>query len=129
MVVIEVSEPDSFLSETFLLTISNHRSARGEFPPMGHISFVGKLDGDKTLKAGAPKVAPNDAHLMGKHSLDFWLTSEDLLPIRNNRGTINRERRDRPANTSHNEEGHKRRIQKLGNSDATADQMLGSTRT
>src|SRR6185436_3543984 len=25
--------------------------------PMGHISFVGKLDGD-TLKAGAPKIAP-----------------------------------------------------------------------
>ena len=45
---------------------------------MGHISFVGKLDGD-TLKAGAPKVAPKwTLDLMGKHSLDFWLTSEDL---------------------------------------------------
>src|SRR5438046_3679928 len=39
--------------------------------PMGHISFVGKLDGD-TLKAGAPKVAPKwTLDLMGQHSLDF----------------------------------------------------------
>src|SRR5437763_2642116 len=46
--------------------------------PMGHISFVGKLDGD-TLKAGAPKIAPKwTLDLMAKHSLDFWLTSEDL---------------------------------------------------
>src|SRR5439155_16222585 len=46
--------------------------------PMGHISFVGKLDGD-TLRAGAPALAPHwTLELMGKHSLDFWLTSEDL---------------------------------------------------
>ena len=39
--------------------------------PMGHISFVGKLDGD-TLKAGAPALAPHwTLELMGKHSLDF----------------------------------------------------------
>src|SRR6266853_2057973 len=63
-----------------------HRSPDWEFP-MGHISFVGKLDGD-TLKAGAPKVAPKwTLDLMGKHSLDFWLTSEDL-PDPNNRVTI-----------------------------------------
>ena len=46
--------------------------------PMGHISFVGKLDAD-TLKAGAPAIAPGwTLELMAKHSLDFWLTSEDL---------------------------------------------------
>jgi choline dehydrogenase-like flavoprotein len=46
--------------------------------PMGHISFVGKLDAD-TLKAGAPAIAPGwTLDLMAKHSLDFWLTSEDL---------------------------------------------------
>src|SRR5438445_10149811 len=50
-----------------------------DFPyPMGHISFVGKLDAI-TLKAGAPAIAPNfTLELMAKHSLDFWLTSEDL---------------------------------------------------
>ena len=41
--------------------------------PMGHISFVGKLDG-VTLSAGAPAIAPGwTLDLMGKHSLDFWL--------------------------------------------------------
>src|SRR5206468_2392246 len=58
--------------------------------PMGHISFVGKLDAI-TLKAGAPALAPNfTLELMAKHSLDFWLTSEDL-PDPNNRVTIDRD--------------------------------------
>src|SRR5207245_7089808 len=58
--------------------------------PMGHISFVGKLDAI-TLKAGAPALAPNfTLQLMAKHSLDFWLTSEDL-PDPNNRVTIDRD--------------------------------------
>ena len=46
--------------------------------PMGHISFVGKFDKD-ALRAGAPAIAPGFAlEIMGNHSLDFWLTSEDL---------------------------------------------------
>ena len=54
---------------------------------MGHISFVGKLDRD-TLRAGAPALAPGFAlEIMGQHSLDFWLTSEDL-PDPNNRVTL-----------------------------------------
>jgi len=55
--------------------------------PMGHISFVGKLDRD-TLRAGAPAIAPGfTLELMAQHSLDFWLTSEDL-PDPNNRVTV-----------------------------------------
>ena len=43
---------------------------------MGHISFVGKLDGE-TLKGGAPALTPGwTLDLMAKHSLDFWLTSK-----------------------------------------------------
>ena len=58
--------------------------------PMGHISFVGKLDAI-TLRAGAPAIAPGfTLELMAQHSLDFWLTSEDL-PDPNNRVTINRD--------------------------------------
>jgi choline dehydrogenase-like flavoprotein len=79
---------------------------------MGHISFVGKLDGD-TLKAGAPKVAPKwTLDLMGKHSLDFWLTSEDL-PDSNNRVTLNRDGEIVLSYKLNNEEGHKRLIKKL----------------
>ncbi|HEY2142748.1 MAG TPA: GMC family oxidoreductase [Candidatus Udaeobacter sp.] len=80
--------------------------------PLGHISFVGKLDGD-TLKAGAPKVAPKwTLDLMGKHSLDFWLTSEDL-PDPNNRVTINRDGEIVLQYKPNNEEGHKHLIKKL----------------
>ena len=58
--------------------------------PMGHISFVGKLDAD-TLRGGAPAIAPGwSLDLMARHSMDFWLTSEDL-PDPDNRVTLDRE--------------------------------------
>jgi choline dehydrogenase-like flavoprotein len=80
--------------------------------PMGHISFVGKLDG-VTLSAGAPKLAPGfTLELMAKHSLDFWLTSEDL-PDPNNRVTLNRDGEIVLSYTPNNGEGHKRLIAQL----------------
>jgi len=86
-------------------------SKEWEFP-MGHISFVGKLDGD-TLKAGAPAIAPGwTLELMAKHSLDFWLTSEDL-PDPNNRVTLDREGNIVLTYQPNNEEGHGRLIEKL----------------
>jgi choline dehydrogenase-like flavoprotein len=62
-----------------------------DFPyPMGHISFVGKFDA-VTLSAGAPPVVPGMAlDVIAKHSLDFWLTSEDL-PHADNRVSLDRE--------------------------------------
>ena len=75
--------------------------------PMGHISFVGKLDAI-TLKAGAPAIAPNfTLELMAKHSLDFWLTSEDL-PDPNNRVTIGRDGKIVLTYTPNNLEAHER---------------------
>ncbi len=80
--------------------------------PMGHISFVGKLDA-ATLSAGAPKIAPRwTLDLMAKHSLDFWLTSEDL-PDPNNRVTLDRDGNIVLAYTPNNQEGHKRLTRKL----------------
>jgi choline dehydrogenase-like flavoprotein len=80
--------------------------------PMGHISFVGKLDAE-TLKGGAPALAPGwTLELMAKHSLDFWLTSEDL-PDPNNRVTLDSEGNIVLSYTPNNEEGHKRLIAKL----------------
>ena len=80
--------------------------------PMGHISFVGKLDAI-TLSAGAPAIAPGfTLELMAKHSLDFWLTSEDL-PDPNNRVTVDRDGKIVLAYSPNNEEGHKRLIAKL----------------
>jgi choline dehydrogenase-like flavoprotein len=80
--------------------------------PMGHISFVGKLDA-VALSAGAPAIAPNwTLDLMAKHSLDFWLTSEDL-PDPNNRVTVNGNGHITLSYKPNNEEGHKRLIAKL----------------
>ncbi len=80
--------------------------------PMGHISFVGKLDGD-TLKAGAPAIAPGwTLDLMARHSLDFWLTSEDL-PDPDNRVALDRAGNIVLAYRPNNDEGHRRLIEKL----------------
>ena len=75
--------------------------------PMGHISFVGKLDA-VALSAGAPPLTPGfTLDLMAKHSLDFWLTSEDL-PSPDNRVTLDREGNIELRYTPNNGEGHKR---------------------
>src|ERR1700740_4033 len=80
--------------------------------PMGHISFVGKLDG-VALSAGAPALAPGfTLDIMAKHSLDFWVTSEDL-PDPENRVTLDRDGNIVLSYTPNNGEGHKRLIAKL----------------
>jgi choline dehydrogenase-like flavoprotein len=80
--------------------------------PMGHISFVGKLDAI-TLRAGAPPIAPNfTLEMMAKHSLDFWLTSEDL-PDPNNRVTVDRNGKIVLAYTPNTLEAHTRLQAKL----------------
>ena len=74
---------------------------------MGHISFVGKTDAN-VLAAGAPRLVPGmTLDIMAKHSLDFWLTSEDL-PAANNRVTLSRDGRITLSYQPNNEEGHKR---------------------
>jgi choline dehydrogenase-like flavoprotein len=80
--------------------------------PMGHISFVGKLDG-VALSAGAPAIVPGfTLDLMAKHSLDFWLTSEDL-PDPNNRVTLDRNGQIVLSYTPNNLEPYKRLQAKL----------------
>jgi choline dehydrogenase-like flavoprotein len=80
--------------------------------PMGHISFVGKFDA-VTLSAGAPAIVPGMAlDVVAKHSLDFWLTSEDL-PDPNNRVTLDRNGNIVLSYTPNNDEGHRRLIKKL----------------
>ena len=83
-----------------------HASKEWEFP-MGHISFVGKMDA-VTLSAGAPKIVPGmTLEIMARHSLDFWLTSEDL-PDPDNRVTLDRDGNVVLTYAPNNEEGHKR---------------------
>ncbi len=55
--------------------------------PLGHVQTMGKADGEK-FEAAAPFKLPFWLlHQMGRHSVDFWLTSEDL-PERDNRITV-----------------------------------------
>jgi choline dehydrogenase-like flavoprotein len=95
------------------LAVNDFYFGSQDFPyPMGHISFVGKLDAI-TLSAGAPAIAPGwSLELMAKHSLDFWLTSEDL-PDPNNRVMLNGKGEIVLSYTPNNEESHKQLIRKL----------------
>src|SRR2546425_12395700 len=80
--------------------------------PMGHISFVAKLDGT-ALSAGAPAIAPGwTLDLMAKHTLSFWITSEDL-PDPNNRITVDRGGKIVLQYAPNNEEPHRRLLAKL----------------
>jgi choline dehydrogenase-like flavoprotein len=80
--------------------------------PMGHISFVGKLDAE-TLTAGAPPLTPGfTLELMAAHSLDFWLTSEDL-PDPNNRVTLDSEGKIVLSYQPNNEAAHQHLIAQL----------------
>jgi choline dehydrogenase-like flavoprotein len=80
--------------------------------PMGHISFVGKLDAI-ALSAGAPPFVPGlTLDLVAKHSLDFWLTSEDL-PDPDNRVTLDSKGQIVLSYTPNNGAGHQRLIGRL----------------
>jgi choline dehydrogenase-like flavoprotein len=80
--------------------------------PMGHISFVGKLDAD-TLRAGAPSMTPGwSLDFLARHSLDFWLTSEDL-PDPDNRVTLDRHGKIVLSYTPNNNEGHEHLVRQL----------------
>ncbi len=80
--------------------------------PLGHISMLGKTDAE-ALSLGAPPLTPKA--ILGKmatHSLDFWLTSEDL-PESGNRVRLNSDGRIVLDYRPNNEESHRRLIARL----------------
>ncbi len=111
MLALSKCENPTVFQKTFGLNDFYFASKEWDFP-MGHISFVGKSDAD-ILAAGAPKIVPGfTLDLMAKHSLDFWMTSEDL-PDPKNRVTVTRDGQIQLNYTANNEEGHKRLQAKL----------------
>ena len=61
-----------------------------DFPwPMGHIQLLGKAD-RAMLKADAPLAPGLALEEVATHSVDWWLTAEDL-PVASNRVTLNRD--------------------------------------
>jgi choline dehydrogenase-like flavoprotein len=83
--------------------------------PLGHIQMLAKSDGEM-LKGEAPDWAiwkPEMAlDVMARHSLDFWLTSEDL-PDPDNRVTLNAEGEVVLRLVERDIEGHTRLIARL----------------
>lgn len=112
-VVLAISpEPNPTVFQKTLAINDFYRATEEWEYPMGHISFVGKMDA-VTLSAGAPKIVPGmTLDIMAKHSLDFWLTSEDL-PDPDNRVTLDRDGKIVLTYEPNNEEGHKRLQAKL----------------
>ncbi len=80
--------------------------------PMGHISMVGKFDGHM-FKTGAPPMAPLWLlEQMGRRSLDFWITSEDL-PLADNRVKLSADGSIQLNYTGSNLEAHDRLVKTL----------------
>ncbi|HEY2184853.1 MAG TPA: GMC family oxidoreductase [Xanthobacteraceae bacterium] len=83
--------------------------------PLGHIQMLGKSHGD-TIKAEAvdwmPWAPEMPFDVMARHSVDFWLTSEDL-PDPNNRVSYQRDGSVLLDLTETNMEGHYRLQRKL----------------
>ncbi len=80
--------------------------------PLGHIQMLGKADANM-FKADSPIPTPKAIlRQMARHSIDFWLTTEDL-PDPDNRVQITKDGRIQLSYTENNREGHRRLKQKL----------------
>ncbi len=80
--------------------------------PMGHIQMLGKSD-PVMYKEDAPSFAPGlTLEYLANHSLDFWMTSEDL-PDPNNRISLEKDKKIKISYVENNLEGHKRLQKKL----------------
>ena len=80
--------------------------------PLGHIQLLGKAKKDM-LEGDAPMITPGLAlDYMASHSVDWWITSEDL-PDPENRVTVNDKGEIILHYTPNNEEAHRRLLAKL----------------
>ncbi|KXK03614.1 MAG: 6'''-hydroxyparomomycin C oxidase [Nitrospirae bacterium] len=111
MLAISKTPNPTVFQKTIGLNDFYFQSPDWEFP-MGHISMVGKQD-LASLRAGAPAFAPGIAlDVLARHSLDFWITSEDL-PDPHNRVLVDKQGNISLHYTENNLEGHKRLAAKL----------------
>ncbi|MBC7871044.1 MAG: GMC family oxidoreductase [Chitinophagaceae bacterium] len=80
--------------------------------PMGFIQMLGKVDAESLKFEISEALDELQLENMARHSLDFWLQSEDL-PDPNNRVTLNANGDIVMSYTKNNHESHLRLIQKL----------------
>ncbi len=84
-----------------------HESGEADFPwPLGHVQLLGKVTGE-LLKAQRPWLPRAAANWFGRHSVDWWLTTEDIASP-DNRVTLTGDGRVRLAYTPNNMEAHAR---------------------
>ncbi len=97
--------------KTLALNDFYHGAPEWEYP-LGHIQMLGKSDLEM-LRGNAPAFTPGLAlDELAKHSIDFWMTSEDL-PDPENRVIVNRDGSLSLNYTPNNGEGHQRLAGKL----------------
>lgn len=111
---ISVKPNPTVFQKTLALNDFYFRSDDWDFP-LGEIQLLGKTDGEiiKAELTGWENSAPTMAlDVMARHSIDFWLQSEDL-PLPNNRVTLNATGDITLHLQDTNVEGHKRLVAKL----------------
>ena len=113
-------EPNDTVFQKTLALNDFYFGAPGWDFPLGHIQMLGKTDGE-IIAGEAPAWLPWKPEValdtLARHSLDFWLTSEDL-PDPENRVTLGRDGQVTRTLRDRNTEGHARLQTML-------EQMLG----
>jgi len=111
MLAISKEPNPSLFGKTFAVNDFYFRSDDWEYP-LGHIQMLGKSNAEM-LKGDAPGFAPGMAlDYMARHSIDFWMTSEDL-PDPDNRVLLGKGGQICLHYKDNNLEGHKRLQSKL----------------
>ncbi len=80
--------------------------------PLGHIQMLGKSDKEMFRGDAGPLVPGFILDQMAKHSIDFWMTTEDL-PDPSNRVTLTENGNIQLSYTPNNQESHQHLIKKL----------------
>ena len=102
---------DTLFGKTLGINDFYHQSADFDFP-LGHIQMLGKSDAPM-LREDAPSLSPGfTLEYIARHSLDFWMTSEDL-PHPDNRVLVGKNNTIHLHYTENNVEAHRRLYKKL----------------
>ncbi|MFM9840879.1 MAG: FAD-dependent oxidoreductase [Cyclobacteriaceae bacterium] len=101
----------SQFQKSFSLSDFYHEAEDSEFP-LGTIQLMGKNDPDTVLGLTQEQLPGKSFEELSTHSVDFWITSEDL-PDYNNQVTLREDGSIKTAYTVNNREAYERLKKKL----------------
>ena len=104
-------ENSAQFQKSFSLSDFYHNADDSEFP-LGTIQLMGKNDPDTVLDLARDNFPGKSFEELSTHSIDFWITSEDL-PDSDNRVTIRKDGTIKTAYTVNNREAYNRLKAKL----------------